>query len=86
MKIFIISLLLVVRHLFRLSLIASFLIFFSFFNASIVFPSDLIPVQTPSTGYQPQFQVLGNKIYYVWHKDHGPKEPILVVAENLTQY
>lgn len=68
MKIFIISLLLVVRHLFRLSLIASFLIFFSFFNASIVFPSDLIPVRTPSTGYQPQFQVLGNKIYYIWHE------------------
>lgn len=42
--------------------------------------------RSPYGKYDPQFRIVGNKIYYVWHKDHGPKEPILVVAENLTQY
>ena len=34
--------------------------------------SDLNPIRTPSTGYQPHFQVSGNKIYYVWHEYDGP--------------
>ena len=83
MKIFIISLLLVVRHLFKLSLIACFLIFFSFFYASISFPSDLISVRTPSTGYQPQFQVSGNRIYYVWHEYDGPFRQIFTAEMNI---
>jgi len=28
-------------------------------------------------------QILGNRIYYVWHEDHGAKEPIWVAWETL---
>jgi hypothetical protein len=76
MKVFTTSLSLFVKHLFRLPLIAFFLIFFSPFTPSFSFPSDLIPIRTPSTGYQPQFQVWGNKIYYVWHEYDGPYRQI----------
>jgi hypothetical protein len=82
MKICIISLLFVVRHLLRLPLIASFLVFFSFFSASIVFPSDLNLVQTPSTGYQPQFQVSGNKAYSVWNEYAGSYWQIFTAEMN----
>ena len=33
---------------------------------------NLILIQTPSTGYQPQFQIFGDKICYVWHEYDGP--------------
>jgi hypothetical protein len=77
------SLLPVVRRLFRLTFITFFLNLFTFFPPSISLPLDFIPIRTPSTGYQPQFQVSENKIFYVWHEDHGPTEPIWVAVETL---
>jgi len=82
MNVFTTFLLLFVKHCLRLAFIASFLIFFSFFSASISFPSDLTPIRTPSTGYQPQFQVSGNKIYYVWHEYDGPYRQIFTAETN----
>jgi hypothetical protein len=83
MKGFTISLLPVVRRLFKLSFIVSFLIFFSFFSPSISFPSDLISLRTPSTGYQPQLQVSGDKIYYVWHEYDGPFRQIFTAVMHI---
>jgi uncharacterized protein (DUF3820 family) len=45
--------------------------------------SDLILIQTPSTGYQPQFQIFGDKIYYVWHDYDGPFRQIFTAQMNL---
>jgi hypothetical protein len=59
------------------------LLFFSFLSVSIA--SDLNAVRTPSTGYQPQFHMAGNGIYYVWHEDHGPTEPIWSAIETLSE-
>ena len=83
MKGFTISLLPVVRRLFKLSFIVSFLIFFSFFSPSISFPSDLISLRTPSTGYQPRLQVSGDKIYYVWHEYGGPYRQIFTAEMSI---
>jgi hypothetical protein len=33
--------------------------------------------------YDPQLQVIWDRIYYVWHEDHGTTEPIWIAAENL---
>jgi len=82
MKVFTAFLLLFVKHFWRLPFIACFLILFSLFSSSISFPSDLNPIRTPSTGYQPQFQVSGNKIYYVWHEYDGPYRQIFTAEMN----
>ena len=66
---------------FRSVVITLSLIFISLFHLPASIASDLILIRTPSTGYQPQFQVSGNRIYYVWHEDHGPIEPIWVAEE-----
>jgi len=63
---------------FILSLI---LLFFSSLSVSIA--SDLNAVRTPSTGYQPQFQVSGNKIFYVWHEYDGPYRQIFTAGMNV---
>jgi hypothetical protein len=76
-------LLAVVRRLFRLPLIIFYFIFFCLFVPSISLPSDLSPIRTPSTGYQPQFQVSGNKIYYVWHEYDGPFRQIFTAEMNI---
>jgi hypothetical protein len=55
---------------------------FIIFALPLCFASDLIPIRTPSTGYQPQFQVLGNKIYYVWHEYDGPYRQIFTAEMN----
>lgn len=39
--------------------------------------------KTPSTGYQPQFQVSGQKIYYVWHEYDGPFRQIFTAEANM---
>ncbi len=54
----------------------------------IVLPSsslsfDLLIHRTPSTGYQPQFQILGNKAYYVWHEYDGPFRQIFTAEMNI---
>ena len=76
-------LLLLVRRLFRLPFVVFYFIFFYLFVPSISFPSDLSPIRTPSTGYQPQFQVSGNKIYYVWHEYDGPYRQIFTAEMNI---
>jgi len=55
---------------------------FVFFILSLCFASDLTLLRTPSTGYQPQFQVSGNKIYYVWHEYDGPFRQIFTAEMN----
>ena len=36
---------------------------------------------SPYGKYDPQFQIVGSRIYYVWHEDHGPTEPIWAAEE-----
>jgi hypothetical protein len=57
-----------------------FLIFILIPSLSI--SSSLLITQTPSTGYQPQFQVSGNRIYYVWHEYDGPYRQIFTAEMN----
>jgi len=57
-----------------------FLIFI--FIPSLSISSGLLITRTPSTGYQPQFQVSGNKIYYVWHEYDGPFRQIFTAEMN----
>ena len=52
-------------------------------NSSGAVSSELNPVRTPSAGYQPQFQVSGNKIYYVWHEYDGPFRQIFSAEMNI---
>ena len=40
--------------------------------------------KSPYGKYDPQLQVVRNKIYYVWHEDHGPTEPIWLAIESPT--
>jgi len=56
---------------------------FSFFILQVSFALDLPSTRTPSTGYQPQFQVSGNKIYYVWHEYDGPFRQIFTAEMNI---
>ena len=53
------------------------------FTSTVSIASDLIPNQTPSTGYQPQLQVSGEKIYYVWHEYDGPYRQIFTAEMNV---
>jgi len=57
------------------------LLFFSSLSVSIA--SDLSAVRTPSTGYQPQFQVTGSGIFYVWHEYDGPYRQIFTAVKNI---
>jgi hypothetical protein len=45
--------------------------------------ADFLVIQTPSTGYQPQFQVSGNKIHFVWHEYDGPFRQIFTAEMNI---
>jgi hypothetical protein len=53
------------------------------FMPSLSISSDLLINRTRSTGYQPQFQVSGNKIYYVWHEYDGPYRQIFTAEMNI---
>jgi len=57
-------------------------IFLTLAESGLSSASDLSPIQTPSTGYQPQFQVLGDKIHYVWHEYDGPFRQIWTAEMN----
>ncbi len=59
------------------------LIFTLLFHLRVSIASDLIPIQTPSTGYQPQFQVSGDEIYYVWHEYDGSFRQVFTSEMNL---
>jgi hypothetical protein len=52
------------------------------FVPSLSISSDLLATRTPSTGYQPQFQISGNKAYYVWHEYDGPFRQIFTAEMN----
>ena len=41
--------------------------------------------RSPHGKYDPQLQIVGNRVYYVWHEDHGRTEPILVAIETLKE-
>ena len=56
---------------------------FIFFSSIASFANDLFPLQTPSTGYQPQLQISENKIYYVWHEYDGPFRQIFTAEMNI---
>jgi hypothetical protein len=66
----------------RLSIFVFPLFLCSFFTLSISLALDFAPIRTPSTGYQPQLQVSGNKIYYVWHEYDGPFRQIFTAEMN----
>ena len=68
---------------FRSVVVTLSLIFISLFHLRVSIASDLILTQTPSTGYQPQFQVSGDKIYYVWHEYDGPFRQIFTAEMNI---
>jgi hypothetical protein len=67
----------------KLSIILFALILPSFFILSISLALDFAPIRTPSTGYQPQLQVSGNRIYYVWHEYDGPFRQIFIAEMNI---
>ena len=71
------------ENLFKSFPVALFLIFISLFHSPVSTASDLILTQTPSTGYQPQFRVSGNRIYYVWHEYDGPFRQIFTAEMNI---
>jgi hypothetical protein len=59
--------------------------FFLFLPLSVCYAGDLISTLTPSTGYQPQFQVFGNKSYYVWHEYDGPFRQIFTAEMDINR-
>jgi hypothetical protein len=64
------------------------ILIFSFSIISVSVPpalnaSDLNLIRAPSTGYQPQMQVSGDKIYYVWHEYDGPFRQIFTAEMNI---
>ncbi len=59
------------------------LILFPFITPPVLMALDLNAVRTPCTGYQPQFQVSGDKIYYVWHEYDGPYRQIFTAEMNI---
>lgn len=67
----------------KLVIVALVSILFSVFASHISMASDLTPIRTSSTGYQPQFQVLGNKIYSIWHEYDGPYRQIFTAEMNI---
>ena len=66
----------------RSVLITMSLISISLFHLPVSMASELIPIRTPSTGYQPQFQIFEDKIYYVWHEYDGPFRQIFTAQMN----
>jgi hypothetical protein len=45
--------------------------------------SEWTPIRTPSTGYQPQLQVSGEKVYFVWHEYDGPFRQVFTAEMNI---
>jgi uncharacterized pyridoxamine 5'-phosphate oxidase family protein len=58
-------------------------IFLFFFTFSPTLAQNFLPQKTPSTGYQPQFQVGKEKVYLVWHEYDGPFRQIFTAEMNL---
>lgn len=63
--------------------IGSLFLLFFLFSLNPLLALDLQVQKTPSTGYQPQFQVSGQKIYYVWHEYDGPFRQIFTAEANI---
>jgi hypothetical protein len=68
---------------FRSVIVTLSLILISLFYLPVSIASDLILIRTPSTGYQPQFQVSRDKIYSVWHEYDGPYRQIFTAEMNI---
>jgi len=69
---------------FKLFLVAfSCTLFLLLYKSATPSAADLTPIRTPSTGYQPQFQVSGNKTYFVWHEYDGPFRQIFAAEMNI---
>ena len=68
---------------FRSVVVTLSLTLISLFHLPVSIASDLILIRTPSTGYQPQFQVSGNKIHYVWHEYDGPFRQIFTAEMSI---
>ena len=73
------------KNLFRSVSVTLFLILISLSHSPVSIASDLILLRTPSTGYQPQFQISGEKIYYVWHEYDGPFRQIFTAEMNINR-
>ena len=73
------------KNLFRSVSVILFLILISVSHSPVSFASDLILLRTPSTGYQPQFQISGGKIYYIWHEYDGPFRQIFTAEMNINR-
>jgi hypothetical protein len=58
------------------------IILFFLLTSAASYANDLVPTRTPSTGYQPQFQVYGEKAYFVWHEYDGPYRQIFTAEMN----
>ena len=67
----------------RSVLVTISLILMSLFHLPVSMASNLMLIQTPSTGYQPQFQIFGDKIYSVWHEYDGPFRQIFTAEMNM---
>lgn len=67
----------------RSVLVTLSLILVSLFHLSVSRAANLNLIQTPSTGYQPQFQIFRDKIYYVWHEYDGPSRQIFTAQMNI---
>ena len=68
---------------FRSVVITLSLILISLPHLPVCIASDLILISTPSTGYQPQFHISGDKIYYIWHEYDGPFRQIFTAEMNI---
>ncbi|NWF53751.1 MAG: hypothetical protein HXY45_03040 [Syntrophaceae bacterium] len=65
-----------------LGLRVSFLGVFFFAWGQVCSASDLRLFQTPSTGYQPQFQFHEKRLYFVWHEYDGPVRQVFTGEMN----
>jgi len=69
---------------FKLFLVAfSCTLFLFLYKSATPSAAELTPIRTPSTGYQPQFQVSGSRAHFVWHEYDGPFRQILTAEMNV---
>lgn len=74
---------LIVHFLKPISQVFCATLFLSLLMLPFCFASDFVPYRTGSTGYQPQLQVSGNRIFYVWHEYDGPFRQIFTAGMNV---
>lgn len=62
---------------------STILLSLSFFCTFHTYADDLSLMRTPSTGYQVQFQVVGNRIYYTWNESDEKFRQIWMAEMNI---